>query len=407
MPPTNEPATADAQDNTTEPASGHTARPAGRRRPGRLSPVLGKARKLLETALADAGYPERILVACSGGPDSLALAAAAAYFARRGHVDGHPISVGAVVVDHQLQPGSAEVARTAAAALRELGLAPVEIRTVTVAATGMGPEAAAREARHAALDAAADNAGAQAILLGHTLDDQAEQVLLGLARGSGTRSLAGMRPARGRLLRPFLGLRRAETLEICAAEDLDPWHDPSNADPAFARSRTRVEVLPMLEEKLGPGVAESLARTAAILQADADYLDAVANDTYLTLKTYDGGDLGLPEDGLRALPAALRFRVIAKAAAEVGGQQPSHQRLLAAEDLLRRRGSAGPVQLPGGVSVYRLSLAQLQAAGEVATQPSGQAPGQPAEAGQAAAGVPREAARCGKLVFRPHKRPQD
>ncbi|WP_432398703.1 tRNA lysidine(34) synthetase TilS [Pseudarthrobacter sp. L19] len=362
---------------------------------------------MLEMALADAGYPERVLVACSGGPDSLALAAAAAYFARRGHVDGHPISVGAVVVDHQLQPGSADVARTAAAALRELGLAPVEIRTVAVAATGMGPEAAAREARHAALDAAADEADAQAILLGHTLDDQAEQVLLGLARGSGTRSLAGMRPARGRLLRPFLGLRRAETLEICVAEDLDPWHDPSNADPAFARSRTRVEVLPMLEEKLGPGVAESLARTAAILQADADYLDAVANDTYLTLKTYDGEDLGLPEDELRALPAAIRFRVIAKAAAEVGGQQPSHQRLLAAEDLLRRRGSAGPVQLPGAVSVYRLSLAQLQAAGEVATQPSGQAPGRPAEAGQAAAGVPREAARCGKLVFRPHKRPQD
>ena len=407
MPPTNETATADAYDNTSGPASGHTARSAGRRRPGRLSPVIGKARKLLETALADAGYPERVLVACSGGPDSLALAAAAAYFARRGHVDGHPISVGAVVVDHQLQPGSAEVARTAAAALRELGLAPVQIRTVTVAATGMGPEAAAREARHAALDAAADDAGAQAILLGHTLDDQAEQVLLGLARGSGTRSLAGMRPARGRLLRPFLGLRRPETLEICAAEDLDPWHDPSNADPAFARSRTRVEVLPMLEEKLGPGVAESLARTAAILQADADYLDAVANDTYLTLKTYDGGDLGLPEDELRALPAALRFRVIAKAAAEVGGQQPSHQRLLAAEDLLRRRGSAGPVQLPGGVSVYRLSLAQLQAAGEAAGEAAGQTPGRPAGAGPAAGGVPREAARCGKLVFRPHKRPQD
>ena len=216
-----------------------------------------------------------------------------------------------------------------------------------------------------------------------------------------------MRPARGRLLRPFLGLRRAETLEICAAEDLDPWHDPSNSDPAFARSRTRVEVLPMLEEKLGPGVAESLARTAAILQADADYFDAVANDTYLTLKTYDGGDLGLPEDELRALPAALRFRVIAKAAAEVGGQQPSHQRLLAAEDLLRRRGSAGPVQLPGGVSVYRLSLAQLQAAGQPSGEAAGQAPGGPAGASPAAGGVPREAARCGKLVFRPHKRPQD
>ena len=344
---------------------------------------------MLQDARAGAGYPERVLVACSGGPDSLALAAVAAYFARRGQVDGHPVSVSGVVVDHQLQPGSARIAEAAAATLGELGIAPVRIRTVDVAATGMGPEAAAREARHAALEAAAEEVGADAILLGHTLDDQAEQVLLGLARGSGTRSLAGMRPARGRLLRPFLGLRRADTLEICAVEGLDPWHDPSNADPAFARSRTRVEVLPMLEEKLGPGVAESLARTAAILQLDADYLEGVANDTFARLREQSGAEISLPEKPLRELAPAVRFRVIAKAAAAVGGQQPSYQRLLAAEALLRRQGSAGPVQLPGGVSVYRLSLAELLAEGK----------GAPAD-------VPREGARCGKLVFRPQKPPQ-
>ncbi len=345
---------------------------------------------MLRDALADAGYPERVLVACSGGPDSLALAAVAAYFGRRGHVDGHPVAVGAVVVDHQLQPGSAAVAAATAAALQELGLAPVLVRTVDVDAAGMGPEAAARDARHAALEAAADDTGAAAVLLGHTLDDQAEQVLLGLARGSGTRSLAGMRPVRGRLLRPFLGLRRAETLEICDVEGLEPWHDPSNADPSFARSRTRVEVLPMLEEKLGPGVAESLARTASILQLDADYLEQVANDTFERLQERAGDELSLPEAALRELPPAVRFRVIARAAAAVGGQQPSYQRLLAAEALLRRQGSAGPVELPGGVGVYRLSLAQ-----RLATAPS------------APTGVPREGARCGKLVFRPQKRPQD
>ncbi|MCU1532125.1 MAG: tilS [Arthrobacter sp.] len=344
---------------------------------------------MLQDALAEAGYPARVLVACSGGPDSLALAAVAAYFARRGHVDGHPVSVGAVVVDHQLQPVSAEVAATTARVLQDLGLSPVEVRAVDVASTGMGPEAAARDARHAALEAAADEAGAGVILLGHTLDDQAEQVLLGLARGSGTRSLAGMRPARGRLLRPFLRLRRADTLEICAVEGLEPWHDPSNADPAYARSRTRVEVLPLLEEKLGPGVAESLARTAAILQLDADYLEDVANDTFGRLRGQSGAGISLPESALRELAPAVRFRVIAKAAAAVGGQQPSYQRLLAAEALLRRHGSAGPVELPGGVSVYRLSLAQL-----LAEEPS------------AASGVPREGARCGKLVFRPHKPPQ-
>ncbi|MET3810028.1 tRNA lysidine(34) synthetase TilS [Arthrobacter sp. UYEF3] len=345
---------------------------------------------MVQAALADAGYPGRVLVACSGGPDSLALAAVAAYFGRRGHVDGHPVSVGAVVVDHQLQAGSGAVAAAAATALRELGLSPVQVRTVDVAPTGMGPEAAARDARHAALAAVAEENGATAVLLGHTLDDQAEQVLLGLARGSGTRSLAGMRPVRGHLLRPFLGLRRAETLEICTVEGLDPWHDPSNADPAFARSRTRVEVLPVLEDKLGPGVAESLARTASILQFDADYLEDVANDTFTRLLERSGTDLSLPEAALRELAPAVRFRVIARAAAAVGGQQPGYQRLLAAEALLRRQGSAGPVELPGGVSVYRLSLAQLDAAEQTAPT-----------------GVPRGGARCGKLVFRPQKPPQE
>ncbi len=373
----------------TARSAGSTSVSSGRRRPGRLAPVVGTARKMLQDALAGAGYPDRVLVACSGGPDSLALAAVAAYFARRGHVDGHPVSVGAVVVDHQLQPGSAGVAATTARTLEDLGLSPVQIRTVDVASTGVGPEAAARDARHAALEAAADEAGAAAILLGHTLDDQAEQVLLGLARGSGTRSLAGMRPSRGRLLRPFLGLRRADTLEICRVEGLEPWHDPSNTDPVYARSRTRVEVLPLLEDKLGPGVAESLARTAAILQLDADYLEDVANDTFDRLRQQNGDEISLPEAELRDLAPAVRFRVIAKAAAAVGGQQPSYQRLLAAEALLRRQGSAGPVELPGAVSVYRLSLAQLLAAGPTA-----------------AAG-PREAARCGKLVFRPQQPPRN
>jgi len=376
------------------PASPEGRTQSGRRRPGRLAPLVGKARKHLRDALAAAGYPERVLVACSGGPDSLALASVAAYFARRGNVDGHPVSVAAVVVDHQLQAGSAEVAAETVAALEELGLSPVQLRSVEVAATGFGPEAAARDARHAALEAAAEDLGCGAILLGHTLDDQAEQVLLGLARGSGTRSLAGMRPVRGRLLRPFLGLRREETLEICAIEQLVPWHDPHNTDPAFARSRTRVEVMPVLEEKLGPGVAESLARTAAILQQDADFLEELAAERYAGLvhRTDDG--VWLPEAALRELPPALRFRVIAKAAADVGGQQPGYGRLQAAEALLRRQGSAGPVQLPGNVSVYRLSLAG-QAQEKLARE---KRPGQP--------DVPREGDGCGKLVFRHYETPQ-
>jgi len=344
---------------------------------------------MVQDALASAGYPERILVACSGGPDSLALASVAAYFARRGRVQGHPVHVAAVVVDHQLQAGSGEVAARTVAILEDLGLSPVQLRTVEVAAAGFGPEAAARDARHAALEAAAAELDCGAILLGHTLDDQAEQVLLGLARGSGTRSLAGMRPARGKLLRPFLGLRRSETLEICEVEELEAWHDPSNADPAFARSRTRVEVMPLLEDKLGPGVAESLARTAAILQQDADFLEQLAAESYAGLVNRSDDGVWLPEGALRELSPALRFRVIAKAAADVGGQQPGYGRLQAAEALLRRQGSAGPVQLPGSVSVYRVSLSELGR-----------------EAPARGTAVPREGGGCGKLVFRHQRSPQ-
>lgn len=317
-----------------------------------------------------------VLVACSGGPDSLALAAVAAFFARRGEA-----RVGAVVVDHQLQPGSAAVAAQAAEALRALGLDPVQVRAVEVRHDGGGPEASARTARYKALDAAAAELGASAVLLGHTLDDQAESVLLGLARGSGTRSLAGIRERRGIYLRPFLDLRREETLELCNLLGLEPWHDPTNADPAFLRSRARTVVLPFLEEQLGPGIAASLHRSARILAADADYLDHLAGAEYdrliervpVGVRTMPRLELRLPEDALRALAPALRQRVLALAAVELGGNQPSFERLRSAEALLARKGSAGPVQLAGKVAVSRISRSQ---------------------------GIPHDGSGYGKLVFR-------
>jgi tRNA(Ile)-lysidine synthase len=261
--------------------------------------------------------------------------------------------VGAVVVDHGLQDGSRAVALRAAAQLGELGLAPVEVRRVEVAGSGMGPEAAARTARYAALDSAADELGAVAVLLGHTLDDQAEQVLLGLARGSGTRSLAGMPARRGLYRRPLLDLRRADTEEICSFYGLDPWHDPANLDRSFARSRVRAEVLPYLEDQLGPGIASALYRTSKILAQDADYLERLSSEAYAELRVERGGEILLAEEPLRALPASLRQRVLALAAVELGGFQPSFERLEAAETLLARRGSAGPVQLGGFIGVYR------------------------------------------------------
>ncbi|WP_442884671.1 tRNA lysidine(34) synthetase TilS [Arthrobacter sp. Soc17.1.1.1] len=341
------------------------------RRP-RLLPAVGTARNLVTAALegilaepaprrgpgapgeeATGPAPVRdlplVLVACSGGPDSLALAAVAAHLAHIGRC-----RVGAVVVDHGLQPDSAATAEQAAAAARCLGLDPVEVHRVTVDGGRTGPEAAARSVRYAALDAAAARLGAAAVLLGHTLDDQAEQVLLGLARGSGTRSLAGMPARRGLYLRPLLELRRADTEAICAFYGLDPWHDPTNLDPAFARSRVRGEVLPFLEDRLGPGIAQALARTARILGQDADHLEQLSAEAYAALRIPgDDGAVLLPEDGLRGLPAALRQRVLALAALELGAFQPSFERLRAAEALLERQGSAGPVQLGGKVSVHR------------------------------------------------------
>lgn len=314
--------------------------------------------------------PPLLLVGCSGGPDSLALAAVAVFFASRGEV-----RVGAVVVDHQMQAGSAEVAANTVAKLKDMGLSPVELRTVNVEESGTGPEAAARAARFEALDQAAIDLGAQTVILGHTMDDQAESVLLGLARGSGTRSLAGIRERRGIYARPFLGLRRDETLDICDALDLDPWHDPSNQNENYLRVRVRNMVLPFLAEQLGSSISESLARTASILAADADYLDHLAarefdalaepfvpspgrEDAEQDREHLPAQALTLPEKELRELAPALRLRVLALAVVQLGGQQPSQERLLSAQALLDRKGSAGPVQLAGKVSAYRISRSQ-------------------------------------------------
>ncbi|WP_051442251.1 tRNA lysidine(34) synthetase TilS, partial [Arthrobacter sp. H14] len=337
----------------------------GRRR--RLAPVVGTGRNALKSALIGAGIPiiprgsradreaaehgpetPLVLVACSGGPDSLALAAVTAFFARRGS-----IAAGAVVVDHGLQDGSAEVAAAAADVLRKLELDPVDVVPVTVDDEHLGPEGAAREARYRALDSAAERHQAVAVLLGHTLDDQAESVLLGLARGSGTRSLAGIPSQRGHYLRPFLGLRRADTEGICEAEGLDPWHDPTNADPAFTRSKVRTEVLPFLEEKLGPGIAEALHRSATILAEDAEYLDQRSAELYGALAVVEPERILLPEHELRQQPAAMRYRLLALAAVGLGADRPSLERIHAVESLLERRGSAGPVQLAGKVDVHR------------------------------------------------------
>jgi tRNA(Ile)-lysidine synthase len=290
------------------------------------SPAVAQVRHAVRTCVSDLAPGDLVLAACSGGADSLALAGALAFVAPRAGLRG-----GAVTVDHGLQEGSAERAADVAELLGKLGLDPV--RAVTVTVTGQagqarpaGPEAAAREARYQALDRTAREHQAAAILLGHTLDDQAETVLLGLARGSGARSLAGMPAQRDPYRRPLLGLRRATTAAACADLGLQPWQDPHNRDFRFARARVRHQALPALEEALGPGVAEALARTAGQLRADAEYLDDLAFAESGRMGARMGAELrepgsdpdGLDASRLQALPAAIRTRVLRDAAIMAG-----------------------------------------------------------------------------------------
>ncbi|HEX5995888.1 MAG TPA: tRNA lysidine(34) synthetase TilS [Jiangellales bacterium] len=280
-------------------------------------------RRAVRDALTGLDPARVVLAACSGGADSLALAAALGWICRR---DGRP--AGGVVVDHGLQTGSAERARETAVLLVEFGLDPVEVVQVRVTGRGRGPEGNARAARYDALDAAGERHDASTVLLGHTRDDQAENVLLGLARGSGARSLAGMPAVSGRYRRPLLDLPR-EVVRAALPPDVKPWEDPHNADPAFARARVRHRVLPVLEAELGPGVAEALSRTGALLRADADALDAWADGALADAKievTSVGTErhqnhldhVRLDVVRLAELPQAVRTRVIRRAAVEAG-----------------------------------------------------------------------------------------
>lgn len=307
----------------------------------RLSPAIADVRRAVRASLVGLAPDSLVLVALSGGPDSLALAAATAFEAPRAGV-----RAGAVIVDHGLQPGSADVAATAATQATALGLAPVLIRTVTVGADG-GPEAAARAARYEALDAAATETGAAAVLLGHSLDDQAETVLLGLARGSGAASLQGMERAGALYRRPLLGIRRATTVQFCADSQLEPWFDPQNDEPRFSRVRVRSRVLPVLETELGPGVAEALARTAEQLREDSAALDHFAEEIAEDLAEHSDAGISLPVQALAANPAALRQRLIRLAVASEFHVSLSRSQTLEVARLVTDWHGQGAVDLPG------------------------------------------------------------
>lgn len=309
----------------------------------RLTPAVADVRRAVRESLVDALPGELVLVACSGGPDSLALAKGLAFEGPKAR-----LRIGAVIVEHGLQEVTKEVAAATAAKLTKLGFGPVVVKAVTVAGSN---EAAARTARYAAIDEVAAELDASYVLLGHTLDDQAETVLLGLARGAGARSLSGMASQNGRYLRPLLSITRETT--IAASLDLDPWHDPHNKSEKFTRVRVRETVLPVLEAELGPNVAEALARTATQLREDADYLEDVALAEYESMVHLAATSLTLPVHELAELQPAIRSRVI-KHALEVLGSQPLRVHVLAVNELIDDWHGQKALTLPG-VRVERKS----------------------------------------------------
>lgn len=309
-----------------------------------LHPAVATVRLAVRRSLADLDPGRTVVVACSGGADSLALLAATVFEARRGGW-----RVLGVTVDHGLQPGSADHAARVVEQMAALGADETVTATVRVEAAGQGPEAAARQARYAVLEQVAERFEADVVLLGHTRDDQAETVLLGLTRGSGGRSLAGMRRSFDRFVRPLLEAARDDTVTACQVEGIAFWDDPHNDDPGFTRVRVRRTVLPVLEEQLGPGIAATLARTADQLRDDMDLLDDVADAAYAGLRD-------LPVDGLLAQPTSIRRRVLRLAALDAGAAAAElfHEHVLAMDALLTDWHGQKWVDLPGHVRCRRV-----------------------------------------------------
>lgn len=310
------------------------------------------ARTAVTRSLADLNTGEIVLVACSGGADSLALAGTVAWAAQR---DGREVV--AVVVDHGLQEGSAAIADQAAATCRALGVHRAVVVPVTVGRSG-GPEAAARDARYAALESVAVETRAATILLGHTREDQAETVLLRLARGSGARSLAGMRERSGPWRRPFLTLPRSlvrtAAEELLAAVGAVPWDDPHNEDPAYARVRVR-RLLDQLTDAIGPGAVLGLTRSADLLRDDADALEELATQAHNQLVTMGEGECSADGAALARLSRAVRTRLIRMMCLQCGcpAEDLTVDHVRSIDALVTDWHGQGPTSLPGGVLAHR------------------------------------------------------
>ena len=307
---------------------------------------LYQIRLAVRRELEDINPGDTVIVAASGGADSSALAAALLP-----ECEAKSISVVPLIVDHGLQKNSADVAHEAKKELTKLGYEIIEIRKISVEITD-GVEASARRARYAALNEVAKSHNAVAIFLGHTKDDPAETVLLGLARGSGTRSLSGMAQRIDNYRRPLLSITRAQTEAACEEAGIKFWRDPHNQSMEFTRVRVRENVLPMMEKEIGPGVTDALTRSARLLRDDADALDQWADEVFDELDP-----ISLDIATLETLPRAIRSRVLRKAIYLAGAPSGSlsADHIEPVESLVTAWKGQGAISLPGGVTVARIS----------------------------------------------------
>ena len=306
------------------------------------TPSLWEIRKAVKPWIADSS--QTILFGCSGGADSMALALAL-------FLEANQTKVIPVVVDHGLQDGSAQIASQTISKLKKIGYTQVETAVAQVKITD-GLEASARRARYQIFNQFIDTYRPKYFILAHTLNDQAETVLLGLARGSGARSLSGMAVENNIYVRPLLKISRQTTVAACHEGGIEIWSDPHNDDLRFARVRARKNVLPNLEENLGPGITEALVRSADLLRDDADALDSFALEYFAQTDP-----LNLSVNELERLPRAIRTRVLRLAIYQAGAPAGSlsAEHINGAEALISDWHGQKELSLPGDVKLLRNS----------------------------------------------------
>jgi tRNA(Ile)-lysidine synthase len=307
----------------------------------RLSPAQGAIRHAVREVLAASTKPgQKLLIAVSGGADSMALASAALFESEK-----LKLKIATVTIDHGLQKASAKVTEQTLEKLHQIGIFEAWSKKVKVGTKG-GPEAAARDARYAALESIRIESKSDFILLGHTANDQAETVLLGLTRGSGSKSLSGMSARSQRLIRPLLSIDRKTTEQFCKDEKISPWQDPQNNDLKFLRVRIRKVVLPFLEKQLGNGIFSNLIRSSSQLQEDDQYLSGVSEKAFKKIAKTSSRTLTLDQPRLLKLSPAIRNRVI-KSAIDYFEVDSSRVHVLAVADLVLNWHGQKPLALPG------------------------------------------------------------